>query len=957
MSIARTGAILGELALTREPGDTPKLYQHGVQASSFCEVRRIDWQALQGAFGTPDGDEQRSALKKAMKEDRVNRRRETVQLGKMAATAVRNHDKANLLTKGPKAISEPFKPTRHQRLMHAQGIPQNGKVESPRSGKSQSVIVKRDTDCSESAEIGASSLSANVFRKQSPVPQTTQGDDVAEEVLAAVPCSPNVEEGKPSKELDNGYVDIDLPSESHKGWHQVTAPDGLVVRNGPELHSEVLHTLSYGSVIEAFDRKTNIEGVTQLKLQAGGWVSEPSKKKQTLSGAEEESFLKPVEAPELQKRLWYRVKGMDLPVHKGLEHSHDIDDVVGILQAGEVFEVTERKRNDAGQMCFFVEHLNGWASEWPSSPDGGDDVASGNRLAVQLLPQVGEGVFWYQVLVAEGLPVRVQKEPPSSKGHGGERPVRFMKRGETFFCTLRALCNNGSVALHVGDGWVSERRPPGKGLGCLLVKPVDAPASIGYFGYQVQHPEGIVVHEGLKLKTPKLRSLPCGGIFISTARVQMGASMRLFMGDGWTSERTVTPDGGTGKALVVPIDDCLATWASKSTQLSWFEVISQSGAPIFQEINNLKTPPPTLNEDMPKETLPCGAVVAVDSIRRDKESGRLWMHVITLGSCGMDGSGGWLPNRAVEGEAAGALLVQRVDAPEGEIPGWYISHDALKVYDSLKLPSDVIRTLPACMPFYVHERKSSGDNMRLFVGDGWVTERAITSDGSKGGLLAEMTTAPTGKVSKPRYRLRRMLEQRWAESKGQPRRRKKELEAAFALREDTPEEAKQKAQEENAADLCHAQDEEQYPTDTLQLAYITYNSGSPRPASAPRALASAETHREAAEFVHKQLAHELARLEYKERLAMPGFRDCAIDLVMPGTNRNSTPRAELVPRPPSSHGRRTPRVTGGRPVSQGAGSRPQSRPQSRNAAHPPRPTSRVSDRPGGPTIVEQCYQS
>merc|ERR1719316_896031 len=96
------------------------------------------------------------------------------------------------------------------------------------------------------------------------------------------------------------------------------------------------------------------------------------------------------------------------------------------------------------------------------------------------------------------------------------------------------------------------------------------------------------------------------------------------------------------------------------------------------------------------------------------------------------------------------------------ITGWYISHSSLKVRDRLELSSEVIRTLPPCVPFYVHERKRSGSRMSLFVGDGWVTERATDSRGSLGGLLAEMTVAPTGNTSLPRYRLRRILEQRWA---------------------------------------------------------------------------------------------------------------------------------------------------------------------------------------------------
>merc|ERR1719171_2546373 len=162
-------------------------------------------------------------------------------------------------------------------------------------------------------------------------------------------------------------------------------------------------------------------------------------------------------------------------------------------------------------------------------------MVDSDRLVVQILPQVGEGLFWYRVLAAEGLPVRLQMDPPLAKGHG-ERPLRFIKKGETFFCTLRALCDNGSVALHVGDGWVSERRLPGKGLGCLLVKPVDAPADAGYFSYQVMDSEDLIVHAGLKRNTPVVRSVPRQSIFTATARSKMGLNVRLFMGDGWANE-------------------------------------------------------------------------------------------------------------------------------------------------------------------------------------------------------------------------------------------------------------------------------------------------------------------------------------------------------------------------------------------------------------------------------------
>lgn len=976
VSIARTGVILGELALTREPGETPKMYTASVQACTFCEVRRIDRHALEGAFGTPDGQEQRNALKKAMKEDRMNRRRPAnIHQQQGAVRSARDWAYERKLQKmdGPKASGplaagrKGYSLTETPSQRNSQGQLNSGAMSyvmslgaSPFRKQMTELSTKPANDDKsdmnmEPAKVRhsqgrrstkndrhsltarASTPSARDSTRTSCADRDSVRTEVEVDLQEAGAKGGVVNDGKAdtvSTKMDGDVTRTDLlPPSDHQGWYRITQEDGLFVRRGSDFSSEVERTLQCNEVIEAVDKKTNKEGKVSLKLKSGGWVTERD------SGESGKILVEATDAPQFSAdsghRMWYRVKNSDLAIYNALECSPNA--VFDTLPAGEVFEVTERKLNDNGQMCLFVEHLNGWATEY--------EAIGEERLAIQILPQIGEGLFYYRVAAAEGLPVRRQREPPAGKGHG-EKPLRFLKRGETFLCTLRALCTNGSVALHVGDGWVSARRPPGRAGGCtqcILAEPIDGPAEIGYFGYQVIDPEGLLVREGLKLNAKGLRKLPRGSIFTSTARSKQGLSTRLFMGDGWASERAVARDGDVGEHLVAPVDDCLATLVTKSLQTSWYKVVAQSGAPIFDQS-------PPCDNIAPRETLPFGTVVAVDSISQDKESGRVWLHGV------VDGSGGWLPNRAVQGEETGALLVQRVDAPPGAISsGWYISHNALKVHENLEPPSEVCRTLPPFVPFFVHERKKTAGGMRLYVGDGWVSERATNAHGALGGLLAEMTTAPTGKPKMPSYRLRQILEKRWNEAKGQPTRRKKELEAAFAVpvREETPEEAKQKAAEANAAELCGGQEEETYPTGTVQRAVLTYgNSNNYRPASAPTAerLAAANTHQEAAEAIWDELAGQLERLGYRERpmqtaLQDDGFRNCQLDIQMPsGTSRAGSPVIELVPRPPS-RGARPPKAPGARPASRAAGSRPQSRPQSRTGGHPPRPQSRASSAP------------
>lgn len=551
--------------------------------------------------------------------------------------------------------------------------------------------------------------------------------------------------------------------EEHKGWHKIVDPEGLVVRQGCELTSAVLRTLPYGAMIEAVDRKTNTEGVVRLKMQGGGWVSEQVKP--TASGAPGKVMVEAIEAPEMCRRLWYCVKTKSLVVRRGLELSTA---EVESLRKDAVFEVTERKRNAEGQMRLFVEHLDGWASEWPKHAQGGDNMSNGEALCVQILPQIGEGIFWYRVLAAEGLIVRRSKEPPSAPESADERSLRTLKKGDTFVCTLRALCSDGSLALHVGDGWVSARRPPGytaptsswpwgsngKGSGCLLVEEIDAPISAGYFGYRVVDAEGLLVRTGVELSTPSVRRLTRGDVFLATARCTTKAQkkMRIFMGDGWASERVMSSGVGADELLVAPVDDAAADLAMKSTLKSWYRVICLSGAPIWPETNDGKDAPPSVSEELsgpaPRETLAYNTIVTVDHVHRSEESGRLWLRLGPGG--GGVGSGGWTPHRAVQGEATGALLFQRVDAPEGMISGWYISLDSesLRVRKGIELPSEPVRNLPPRVPFFVTERRrNSSGIMRLFIGDGWVSERFTNADGSMGGLLASMTSAPKGEVA------------------------------------------------------------------------------------------------------------------------------------------------------------------------------------------------------------------
>jgi len=341
------------------------------------------------------------------------------------------------------------------------------------------------------------------------------------------------------------------------------------------------------------------------------------------------------------------------------------------------------------------------------------------------------------VVAPQGLSVTEARDP-------GSACIRRMLQTETFEASLRLAEPDGTLSLHVGDGWVLARLPDlggaakWRGGSCcveLLAVPVEAPMGAGHFWYRAVDSEGLLVRSGIELGSEPVGRLPCGALFKVTCRTRTREGVvRLHTLEGWVSERATNFDFSPGALMAVPAE------APEGPSLAAYLVIAPHGAVVHV------APCP---ESLQVRKAARGTRVATYE-RRVALDRRPWLRV----------EDGWLCERAEAGDAVGSLQVAEVDASEEAGFFWFrvSARNGLAVSCDLEPHSRAVRIAAFGEVLKVVERRSirlpaesggPGASLcpaiaaaRLRVEDGWVSERVVDMNGVPAELLLEPVATP-----------------------------------------------------------------------------------------------------------------------------------------------------------------------------------------------------------------------